>query len=277
MLLFFCFIQGTELSRRLKNPPGGGYIKTFLKRRFFPVWLNFALCIFLFLLTDSILGTIKQYTWWQIALSFTGWTSIGNSNWFMFDTFVLYLLIFVTFRFINCSDYKWNLFAFSGLTVLFVVVLFFTKNSTWWNTVFCFPLGMWYGYFKEKIEVNLKKPTVHWRIGTAVLLAFGVLFLIRYRFYRTVFIIVSVLFALIVVLITMKVKLGNPVLRFLGNHLFSIYILQRIPFMVLQPKIGNRYVYFVASFIITLIMAVLYDKAFHKLINTTTNSRIRLS
>lgn len=125
----------------------------------------------------------------------------------------------------------------------------------------CFPLGIWYGYFMEKIEAVLRKQMLYWITAISMILMFGTIYL-----YHTgvAYIIVSALFAFVVTLVTMKVNIGNPILKFLGRHVFSIYILQRIPFMVLKNFIGNVYLYFVFSLIITLIIAVLYDMSFER-------------
>ena len=183
----------------------------------------------------------------------------------MFDTFVLYLIVYVSFHFFQFKDYKWNVLVTSLFTVALIVGLFMSKKSTWWNTVFCFPLGMWYGYYKDRIEVILKKRGVYWVVSAAMILVFGIFWAYRYRCAGTVYIILSALFALVVVLVTMKVKVGNPILRFLGKHLFSIYILQRIPFMILQRFFENIYLYFIFSFLFTLMISILYDKAYAKL------------
>ena len=72
-----------------------------------------------------------------------------------------------------------------------------------------------------------------------------------------------ILFMALIVLFTMKVKIGNAVLSFFGSHVFSIYILQRIP-MIIFSKLGldsyNKYLFVVLCFIITVIMAVAFDK-----------------
>lgn len=101
-----------------------------------------------------------------------------------------------------------------------------------------------------------------------VFFGFGnVLFIALWRcFYRNtgfVYIALSLLFTLVVVLVTMKVKIGNPILAFLGKHLFRIYILQRIPFMVLKDAGLNTYLFFALSLITTMMIAVLYDMLFN--------------
>ncbi len=261
IVVMFLFYSGYGIFIQIKRSSKGEYINTFLRHRFLPTWLNFAVCICLFLIINILLGTIGDYSWWQIMLSFIGWTSIGNSNWFMFDTFVLYILIFMSFRLFHFTDVSsfGNILLFSAMTVVLAMVLVFTKNSTWWNTILCFPLGMWYGFFHEKIEAVLRKQTAYWITVISMIFILGAIY-----FHDSIitYMLVSALFAFIIVLLSMKINIDNPILRFLGRHVFSIYILQRIPFMILKNRIENVYLYFVISFIFTLVIAVLFDKAF---------------
>lgn len=43
----------------------------------------------------------------------------------------------------------------------------------------------------------------------------------------------AVVFALVVVMFTMKMQLGNSLLEFAGKHLFGLYIMQRLPMALL--------------------------------------------
>lgn len=66
--------------------------------------------------------------------------------------------------------------------------------------------------------------------------------------------------------ISMFVILRNPILMWLGNHIFGIYLLQRIP-MILGEYVGLTngglsvtVLYFFVTLIVTLILAVLFHK-----------------
>lgn len=150
---------------------------------------------------------------------------------------------------------------FSLTVCVFAVLLYFAKNEIWNNTIFCFPLGMWYSYFKEKIDKVLRKN--YWLLVIGVFLAFCGTYLIHYRYHVVIsFCLCSLLFALLVVFITTRVRFCSPFFTFLGKHVFSIYILQRLCFLILQGCIDNNYVYFCVSFIMTVATAFVYDWCF---------------
>ena len=83
--------------------------------------------------------------------------------------------------------------------------------------------------------------------------------------YRIVFLLGYNLWAcalcLLISAITYCVKIDNAILQFLGKYGFEIYILQRIPDMILQPYLsGYEIPYFLISFSLTLLMAISYQK-----------------
>ena len=69
-------------------------------------------------------------------------------------------------------------------------------------------------------------------------------------------------FVVLVTLITIKVQLNNKVLRWLGKYAFSIYILQRLP-MILLKHLGlaeNLWLFSTVSIAATLFVAFAYQK-----------------
>ena len=257
IVTLFLFYSGFGIYYSIENKKD--YLKCFLKNRFLPVWIDFAVCVAFFLFYDLIAGI--KYDLATILLAFTGWTSIGNSTWFMFVTFVLYLLVclvfsnpWVTYR----RKHGWiTLLLFTVVVVLFACVLFVTKTSVWYNTLLCFPLGMWYGFFKEKIDRQLMK-----RYGvflTGSFLFFLLSFLISLKFSAFYCICSCMCFCILVVIISVRIRFRSPVFSFFGKHVFSIYILQRLCFLILQDYFSNVYFYFVISFIATVAIALIFD------------------
>jgi uncharacterized membrane protein SirB2 len=70
-------------------------------------------------------------------------------------------------------------------------------------------------------------------------------------------------FAMVVVITTMKFGIGNPVLHWLGGHLFPIFIYMRLPMIFMEyqsPSIISTYpvLFILISLAITLIVAHFY-------------------
>lgn len=77
------------------------------------------------------------------------------------------------------------------------------------------------------------------------------------------YVIYALTFTLLMVLVTLKVNIGNKMLYFLGKNTFNIYILQRISYLI-YDKVGllqyNIYYYFLASLITTFVLVIIFDK-----------------
>ncbi len=262
MVAMFLFYSGYGIMNKIKTNKQQ-YISGFIKHRFVPVYLRFAASILLFVIMHILLGTLGDYSVYEIVLSFAAWTKIGNSNWFMFATFAMYILVFVAFKFFGRKNTKNGLIAFTALTILYIVAfsLIIRKGEWWYNTILCFPAGMWFSMYIDKIEPFIKKNYIAALIVSVV--AFAALYLIQDKVpYSYAYCILSVVFSAVVVLITLKVKIGNPILDFFGRHVFSIYILQRIWYIVFSDLKDNIFVYLVVTFGATIVLAVAFDFCF---------------
>ena len=81
----------------------------------------------------------------------------------------------------------------------------------------------------------------------------------------------SIVFALLVVLLTMKVELRNPILAWCGKNLFPLYIYQRIPmiiFSTLHPAAFEDWrcgIYLVLSMFVAVAIVTVYPRLQFKL------------
>lgn len=84
--------------------------------------------------------------------------------------------------------------------------------------------------------------------------------LLKNDFVRVVFYnLVSVLFCILFVTLTFKFSLKNSVFTFLGNHAFSIYILQRLPMILVSRFVYNDFLFLMISIVATLFLALSFD------------------
>ena len=86
----------------------------------------------------------------------------------------------------------------------------------------------------------------------------------NYWFYS----IYAVVFTLLVMLVTVKVEIRSPVLKWIGDRLFWVYILQRIPMNVLKHfgyASAHPYRTALISFVVTIILALFFDIIFKKI------------
>lgn len=91
MVVMFLFYSGYGIAVSSRNNPE--YFKTFFRHRIIRTLLYFDIAILFFLLCNLFQG--KIYPLKQILLSFVGWESVGNSNWFVFAILYAYAVTLI--------------------------------------------------------------------------------------------------------------------------------------------------------------------------------------
>lgn len=258
IVVMFMFYSGYGIGESVKRK-GSAYIKSFPVNRVLKTWLHFAIGVFVYYVLSLILGV--KYPAGQIWLSFIGWTSIGNSNWYIFAVVILYIITWVAF-----SLAKKNKYIAAGivtaLTVVYIVVMYFFKENWWFDTVLCYAAGLWYSLGKEKIEKVLTKNNFIWII-VFVAGAVGWWYSHFCRTLPAMRILEAVSFTLAVVMLSLKVSIRSKPLVWVGKYTFEIYILMRIPmklFGIWGLSAYNLYVYFAATLAATLVLSFLFSK-----------------
>lgn len=261
----FLFYSGYGIYEQIKRKKDT-YIKNFPIKRLGKLFLDFVIAIITFIIVNASTGTLKNYSINKILLAFIGWESIGNSNWYMFVTFITYIFVIISFNIFKNSDKK-SIILTIILTLIYSVVILKFKHQIWMNTSLCFTLGMLYSYYKINIEEFLKNNKNYLIVGVIISIIYIVLNLVYYKTVNPyIYVVISSIFALIIVMITMKFTINSEILKKLGKNVFWIYILQRIPMMILY-NFGmqkNQYIFFVASLVITIIVADIYNNIIDK-------------
>lgn len=242
------------------------YIKSIITKRLPTVLINFDLAVVLFIIVGGVLG--RKYSLSNILLSFVGWSSVGNSNWYIFVTLVLYILTFISFSILKKYDKKSTLYIGAALmtvlTVLFVFCMMKVGRPTrFYNTTIVFVVGIWYSLLKTKIEALVMKNDYLYTFFSGLLVA---VYLLSYRFRWELgiegYTVWAIAFTLLIVVGTMKITICNNILIWFGNHVFSVYILQRIPMMILERMglaVNHKYIFLICSLVATIFMAMVFD------------------
>ena len=242
------------------------YTKGFPKNRIVKTLLHYDLAVFLFLILDFALGI--KYESIDYVFCWIGWRTIGHSKWFVFDILALYIVTWIAFMLIDIvklkNREKWLIgMTFTGavLLIAFLYVAKMDDGSFWYDTIMVYPVGMLFANYKNRIDQFLKtRKLFAWGGIIAGLIAMYAIFArVSLSF---VYNICACCFALIIVLLTMKIRVVNPMLLKLGQISFSIYIIQRWP-MILMSYFGlnqHRYVFAIASIICAIGLAYIFDK-----------------
>lgn len=254
IVVMFLFYSGYGISLAIKGK-GRSYIKGLPVKRILPVIVRFDLAVFCYLLLGLCMG--KNFTLKRIILSLLGVKSLGNSNWYIFGIVCLYIITFLS-GIISKNRYQFLILNFVGTCILIWILKEF-KEEYWYNTLIAYFFGLLYAVFQDKFEKFLFS-----NLGYIICMAAS---LILYQYSRTrssrlsFYCIMVISFAMIILLITMKLQINNQYLIFGGRHLFSLYIFQRIPMIYFENRDINmdNMAYFMLCIIVTILLAIFFD------------------
>ncbi|MDL2276707.1 acyltransferase family protein [Breznakia sp. OttesenSCG-928-G09] len=265
IVVSFLFYSGYGIMESIKKK-GTPYVNTILSNRFLRLLIMFDIAILLFLLTDYFLGyTFDLKT---ILLSFIGYESVMNSNWYIFVILILYLLTFISFK-VTKNHYYLSAIIQTILCIIFIKIMIdIGKPHHWVNTCLVYSWGIWYSLFNKKIIAFINSHKLSYYI---IFLISAICFILTWKLRSNLWMhsLGSIFFMSMIILLSMKFNSSNPMLLWLGQHVFSIYILQRIPMMI-----GHHwgldhypYIYFFISFVATIIIALIYERISNTAIN----------
>lgn len=257
----FLFFSGYGIALSLKNKPN--YIWSLLKVRLPKLLIHFDIAVVIYLIIQLILGT--TYPIKHILLSLIGWQSVGNSNWYIFVMLLLYVFVIVGYYLSGNKNHR--LFKMSIICTLFVgiYILVMRKLSVpayFYNTIYTFVLGMMFPLIKDGYDTLILNNKTRYVLAFCLsIIAYIIFYKMRHIsivFYEGwVF-----FFVLLMILVTSKIEIKNKFLIWCGKNVFGLYILQRIPMMLLSHFRLNNNVFISVPicFICTLCLTYLFNR-----------------
>ena len=172
----------------------------------------------------------------------------------------MYSFTYVGFR-ISRNDLIKGLLITTFFIAGYILVIRKFKDSQYYNTVLCYAFGLWYAIAKKKIDSKILYNNNWWIAWGGAAIAFAIcaycrdVNLILNQFYY-------LLFVLVIVLLSMRVKLDSFTLLWCGQNLLGLYILQRIPMILCKEwkLTSNIYLSLFACIIVTIFLAVAFRK-----------------
>lgn len=265
LVVTFLFYSGYGCAAQFRSK-GWEYIRSFPRKRVLSTILKFDFAVCVFAIASLLLGRPLSIP--KLLLSFLGWDSVGNSNWYIFAIVFCYAAFFFVFSFSRVLSQRQRAAQCGGVTALalaYVLVLSRVKPPWWSDTLMAFPAGVLVGLHADAMLGFLRKN--YW-ICLAALIALIVAIphcpFIGHRHWIA-FNVKSVAFAIVIVMATMRIELDSPSLLWCGRHLFALYIYQRLPMVVfttLYPAAFQtkfRWIYFGLSLAVSIAIAFLCE------------------
>lgn len=272
----FLFYSGYGMMEAIRRK-GDGYVRKILSK-FWQLLFRFDLAVLLYLAVNQILDI--HFPLREVLLAFTTWTVIGNSNWYITAVLILYVIMYISFR-ICLSGEADAKKRYAGIALTFILTvaaaciqILIGRPEYCYNTMLLLPFGCLYSEARPKIESFVMRSDI---VYLLTLTAAAGIYVTAYHFRKAAgllsYTVLGVAFIVLVLLVTMKIRVYNRVLEWLGRHIFGIYILQRLPMTVLG-QLGliedHKYMSLIAVMAATFIMAALFQKYTEKLIRVMT-------
>ena len=119
--------------------------------------------------------------------------------------------------------------------------MYFIKRDSpaYYLVSFVLPFGLIFSIYKEKITKLMKSHYVLCFIVFLIMYAtsFGIRHFLHLQGWSYSF--TAICFMFVILITSLKIKFKNPLLFFLGKNVFEIYILQRLPMIILKPLYIN--------------------------------------
>ena len=256
----FLFYSSFGIFESLKKK-GINYIKT-LPNKAIILFIKFQIILLMFLITNIFIFnskiSIKLY-----FLSVIFKYSLGNSNWFAFSIIIFYLYSYISFRFINNKLFA-GIIIISFICILHLILVYnfyYPKATHAVDTVLCFIIGFYFSFLKINLDkVLLKNDICYFGIFSFLIIIYYKIYFINTLIYISIR---NALFAILIVLISIKVKVKNDFLKFLNYHSYSIYLLQRLVLLVVYKKkifYNSNFIQISFEFTTIFFIASLFDK-----------------
>ena len=263
----FLFFSGYGIMDSIETKPA--YIQSIVRRRIPQLYLQFFFAVCLFWALAKYLS--RTFTWKQLTWAFLTLGSLGNSNWYTTVIELLYFCTFISFKSFYNYDKRLALFSMVQSCVLVYLGLeyYLRRSEIYYKTLFCYPVGMLYCFYQKQIDAAIQNSNFSWTASAGVsicLFRFSYIKLfhdplaIRQIWYH----VSSISFVLSIVLISMKCKLRNPILKQLGGrNLYAYYMLQRLPMRFLSiryPAISAISFFIISISILVFLLAPIFTE-----------------
>lgn len=236
----FLFYSGYGVMESIKSK-GSGYLASFPRKRMLATLLNFDVGVACFIAAGLALGT--EITVAHAVLALAGWTSVGVPDWYMFVILCCYGMTYAAFRLLPGRREAAAWLVLGGVVALEMALAVLKNGRPWWyNTAVCYPAGVLFSLHREWAVGFCRRHCGAVFCGLAATFVFlhaqGFLPECRGLTYN----LEALAFVLLVVVATMKVEIGNPALKWLGEHLFPFYVYHMLPMMLIGGIAGNGWI-----------------------------------
>lgn len=286
----FFFFSGYGLFKSYKNKQN--YLNGFLRKRL-PVVLV-PLYIVNTILTVIVLATGgamyndlnpivmgMDNVFFRIT-TFLGITLMNSNAWYMITIAIFYIVFYLAFKYSKNEDKAFKVMGIFSILYLIAGIaaghgIFWLQGEWWYNSSFLLFIGMYVAKNEERVISYIKKRYAALLtitgVGTIVLTCVAIAVTMMISYYRPGLVgracsivclffetSATIFFVSFILILTMKLKLNNIILDFLGKIALEIYLVHRFFLVALNSQyitISNIVLYLAAVYICTIVTAII--------------------
>ena len=262
-IFFFYSGYGLMKSYRTKE----NYTQSFVQKRILTILLPYLSFVLIYWIAGSALN--RSYTVIALLQSFINGYPIVTDSWF-----VIALLLFYVFFYLLMKIFRKNyLLIFFGSVFWAFGWIFLCKkfgfNIFWYNTIICLCLGILVALIEDHLIIWLRKSYI-----PVCFCAFPPFLLILYNYMLFgsnnlfVYWLLEFLTIVCLMLVTMKLQINNPILKFLGKISFELYLIHRLIMYLFRSSyinIDNHLLWSIVVVAVSLVCAYVLNMLFTKM------------
>lgn len=246
------------------------YLKNFFKHRILPTYGTYLLVMAIYLVCFLAVG--RRFSYLSLLKSVLLYSTIVNNGWFFFALIVLYILFYVTHRFLKKHPIQMAGMIL-GLLLWCAACIYFDFGHWLYLSVFAYYLGMEWSFYKEKINdfAGTKKGWITGLciIGTGFVITYLLGHMYRlpesiYFFFQTLS---AIFFPALIMWLCMKIPVQCSVTKFLGKYSKYIYAMHGLVLNLFanEFRIESFYLYLLTGVFISILLAVIVQNAVWKI------------
>ena len=250
----FFFFSGYGLYTSLKTKEN--YLKGFLGKRLVTVLVPFYICNSVFVINSCLTGA--NYKPLQLFCVLSGWSLLNDHMWYVIEIVILYLAFFIFYRFIRnrtAATVAMSIFVLAMMTGSLLLCHgsdyscgYWFMGEWWYNASFLFIIGIIFSRHADGLRKIARKG---YFILLPVFAALTVLLGLQTKYALETWSYWSeipgedpayldkvhclaiqlpwiMVFVCFILLLMMKVRFGNPVLKFLGTISLELYLIHNL-------------------------------------------------
>ncbi|MBE5846804.1 MAG: acyltransferase [Lachnospiraceae bacterium] len=278
-MFFFCSGYGMYVASR----KGDSFFDHYFIRRILPVIIPAALMWLVFFFIEQARG---------MMIDPPLWINVYDYIWYVPALLYIYIIFYICFHLVKNA---WASFAllWVGVALYFILSAFFSPGTWWYNTQFMFAVGATVGAKTSAFTTLNKRHYPVWIVLSLLLTLSGFIAAGYYEeivthygiaYDQTVYgyvqiagqLVSALTFVWFVLLLGMKIRIGNRVLAFLGSFTLELYLVHPLfvhlfAFAFVQKESGpvyyieNQLIYIPAVILPALLVAYVLHYAITKI------------